>query len=416
MFDFRALRLFAVFTAITTSVLAQNHTNEQSESQITDPNQECTTYSYPPTAQLVHNFPTLWQPAKLLANDTAGQALWSKIAGSIPNIAPKGQLNGSTINVTYDNAGDPDCWWTIHQCTTPKLAGLPSDVASIPEPRTMGYGFDDGPNCTHNVFYDYLASQNQKATMFYIGSSTLIWPLEAQRALADGHEICAHTWSHRYMTAFQSQDAFAELWYSVQAIKAATNVTVTCWRPPYGDVDDRIRAIANGMGLQTILWKYDSNDWRVGQNNITAADVDTSYNNFINNLTAGTFNTVGGLMLTHEVNNFTMQEAINFYPRLKAAFSYIVPIGIALNKTQPYVETTYSLPTFEQYVSGQTTGNISTPAPGTSVTGTPSASAAGSSGSDTSSSNKSSASAITVSGSTWWILPCAALLLSGLGL
>jgi hypothetical protein len=75
------------------------------------------------------------------------------------------------------------------------------------------------------------------------------------------------------------------------------------------------------MGLQTILWRYDSNDWRVGQNNITAADVDTSYNNFINNLTAGTFNTVGGLMLTHEVNNFTMQEAINFYPRLKAAFS-----------------------------------------------------------------------------------------------
>jgi hypothetical protein len=28
--------------------------------------------------------------------------------------------------------------WTAHQCTTPKLAGLPSDVASIPEPNTMG--------------------------------------------------------------------------------------------------------------------------------------------------------------------------------------------------------------------------------------------------------------------------------------
>jgi hypothetical protein len=26
-----------------------------------------------------------------------------------PNIAPKGQLNGSTINVTYDSANDPDC-------------------------------------------------------------------------------------------------------------------------------------------------------------------------------------------------------------------------------------------------------------------------------------------------------------------
>ena len=55
----------------------------------------------------------------------------------------------------------------------------------------MGYAFDDGPNCTHNIFYNYLSSQKQKATMFYIGSSVLNWPLEAQRAIADGHEICA---------------------------------------------------------------------------------------------------------------------------------------------------------------------------------------------------------------------------------
>jgi peptidoglycan/xylan/chitin deacetylase (PgdA/CDA1 family) len=55
----------------------------------------------------------------------------------------------------------------------------------------MGYGFDDGPNCTHNAFYDYLSSQNQKATMFFIGSNVLNWPNEARRALADGHEICA---------------------------------------------------------------------------------------------------------------------------------------------------------------------------------------------------------------------------------
>ena len=51
--------------------------------------------------------------------------------------------------------------------------------------------------------------------MFYIGSNVADWPLEAQRALADGHEICARkcprllpvafhadvspdTWSHSY--------------------------------------------------------------------------------------------------------------------------------------------------------------------------------------------------------------------------
>ena len=81
--------------------------------------------------------------------------------------------------------------FTLCHCTKPKLRGLSPDVSSVPEPKTMGYGFDDGPNCTHNEFYDYLSSQNQKATMFYIGSNVMDWPLQAQRAIADGHEICA---------------------------------------------------------------------------------------------------------------------------------------------------------------------------------------------------------------------------------
>lgn len=63
-------------------------------------------------------------------------------------------------------------------------------MSSVPEPKTIGYGFDDGPNCSHNAFYDYLQSKNQKATMYFIGSNVMDWPLEAQRALTDGHEIC----------------------------------------------------------------------------------------------------------------------------------------------------------------------------------------------------------------------------------
>ncbi|KAI9433221.1 carbohydrate esterase family 4 protein [Lactarius indigo] len=353
MLDLQALRLFAFLVA---SALAQDHSSEQSEAHISDPNLECTPYYYAPSGQFVNNFPTIWQPATLLANDTEGQAMWANISSSIPtNILPKGQLYDSTINVTYNWANDPDCWWTDSQCTTPKIAGLPPDVSSVPEPKTIGYGFDDGPNCTHNRFYDYLASQNQKATMYYIGSNVLDWPLEAQRAIADGHEICAHTWSHNYMTAFQSEDAFAELWYTMKAIKLVTGFTPTCWRPPYGDVDDRIRAIANGLGLQTIMWEYDSFDWESGIGNFGPADVDGNYWLFVNNLTAGNFDTIGGILLTHELNNFTMQEAIKWYPRLKSTFSFIVPVGVALNKTQPYKESNYQLPTFEQYISGQVT-------------------------------------------------------------
>ncbi|KAN0137536.1 glycoside hydrolase/deacetylase [Lactarius tabidus] len=412
MFNSLALTLLAAVLATTAIPQPQDHSSEQSEAQISDPNLECTVYSYAPVAQVISTqFPPIWQPASVLASDSQAQSMWANISGSIPNIAPKGQLNGSTINETYNAAADPDCWWTATQCTTPKVSGLSADVFNVPEPKTMGYAFDDGPNCTHNAFYDYLSSQNQKATLFYIGSNVADWPHEAQRGLVDGHEICAHTWSHRYMTAFASEDAFAELWYTMKMIKLVTGVTPTCWRPPYGDVDDRIRAIANALGLQTIIWHFDSNDWRVGINNVTAADVDTDYQLFINNETAGNFNSAGGIMLTHELNNFTMSEAVKWYPALKSAFSYLVPIGVALNKTQPYKETNYSLPTFQQYISGQITvaGNNNTTSSSSGSSSSPSASSSTQSGS-----KKSSAQALIVQSVAPWTVLSATALLAGL--
>ena len=95
----------------------------------------------------------------------------------------------ATDSYNYDN--DPDCWWTATGCVTSKAKDVPSDVAKIPEvgsfscvsrtttnclalqPMSIGYGFDDGPNCSHNAFYDYLEEKNQKASewpRFSIGS------------------------------------------------------------------------------------------------------------------------------------------------------------------------------------------------------------------------------------------------------
>ncbi|KAJ8595104.1 carbohydrate esterase family 4 protein [Rhizopogon salebrosus TDB-379] len=389
-----ALVAIAVFTS---SASAQDRTTEQGEAQITDPNEECTPYSYPPVASAVSQYPANWQPATIVNGDTNAQAKYESIQSQIPNIQPKGtqpaSISGDFSNFSYPST-DPDCWWTYDKCTTPKLAGLPPDLIVAPEPDTLGYGFDDGPNCSHNAFYDFLAQNDQKATMFYIGSNVMNWPLEAQRALADGHEICVHTWSHRYMTSFTNDEVFAEFYYTMQAIKMVIGVTPTCWRPPMGDVDDRVRAIAHALGLRTIIWQYDSNDWRAGTANITDADVDQNYETLISQAQAGAYSTVGTIMLTHELNNFTMSEAMKFYGQLKAAFKYIVPMGVATNQTQPYVETNYSQPSFEQYISGTTTisGGGASPTDG-SAGATGSGSGSGSSGSTSSGGSSSTGAA-----------------------
>lgn len=113
--------------------------------------------------------------------------------------------------------------------TKSKRNNVPADVIDIPEPRSYGMGFDDGPNCSHNAFYEFLRENNQTATMFYIGSNVMDWPLQAQDAIADGHQISIHTWSHNYMTALTNEQAFAELYYTRKAIKLVTGVTPLSW-------------------------------------------------------------------------------------------------------------------------------------------------------------------------------------------
>ncbi len=74
------------------------------------------------------------------------------------------------------------------------------------------------------------------------------------------------------------------------------------------------------------MWEHDSFDWQAGQGNFGKADVDGNYWLFMNNETTGKFNDAGGILLAHELNNFTMQEAIDWYPTLKAVFSVRYPL------------------------------------------------------------------------------------------
>ena len=46
------------------------------------------------------------------------------------------------------------------------------------------------------------------------------------------------------MTSMTNEEAFAELYFTKKAIHDVLGITVNCWRPPYGDVDDRIRYVS----------------------------------------------------------------------------------------------------------------------------------------------------------------------------
>lgn len=338
------------------SALKPRATTEPEQAAIKNAAQECQPYNLPEMAAIQKQFPTPWDNATILPGDTEAQNTWNSIknSGIIPSgIKPKGTVNGdfSSFTPTYP-ASDPDCWWTYQGCDTPKHPNLASDLTQCPEPNTWGLTFDDGPNCTHNAFYDFLQQNKQKATMFYIGSNVLDWPLEAQRGIVDGHHICVHTWSHQYMTAFPDEQVFAELYYTAKVIKDVVGVTPTCWRPPFGDIDDRVRAIAKGLGLESVLWTDDTDDWKIlPLGTEPTASIDANYAAIIAKETSGPTAGQGNIVLTHEINGNTMSEFMKQYSKIQAAFKHIVPLTACMNQTNPYPEK-ITYPNFAQYIAG----------------------------------------------------------------
>ena len=131
-----------------------------------DPTIECSDYTYEPVEKATKLFPGNWETATILSGDTAAAAAFAAIQSKIPtNISARGTpANSAAGSGAKYPSSDPDCWWTYSTCTTPKYPGLPDDIINVPEPNTLGYGFDDGPDCAHNEFYDYLTAQNQKAS------------------------------------------------------------------------------------------------------------------------------------------------------------------------------------------------------------------------------------------------------------
>ncbi|KAF9981029.1 chitin deacetylase [Mortierella antarctica] len=151
------------------------------------------------------------------------------------------------------------CWWTCQKCEAP------DDVTFCPKAGTWGLTYDDGPSPDSPRLYDVLKQHNTKATLFIVGSRAISYPETLKRAYSEGHQIAIHTWSHASMTGLSNEQVVAELKWTEKAIFDIIGVSPIYWRPPYGDVDNRVRNIATQLGFKTSIWTqdFDTNDWNI---------------------------------------------------------------------------------------------------------------------------------------------------------
>ncbi|KAG2209908.1 hypothetical protein INT46_010504 [Mucor plumbeus] len=305
------------------------------------------------------NYPDAWEspdPKHPEVQAIIKQINWDLV----PKYKVRKVKNYDLIFDGYDEDKDPDCWWSANMCTKPKVKYLPPDLFTCDVKGDWGLSYDDGPfnlldkddddYKTENPYaepalYNYLAKENLKATLFYIGSNVLTYPSAARRALSDGHTLCSHTWSHPPMTTQTNEQAVAELYWTLKAIKEATGVTPKCWRPPQGDVDDRIRSIAWQMGMKTVLWDHDTNDWDMpapGGGTLATTVVDGYFKKWIKEEQSGK-NERGILVLEHELNHATVNMTMKWLPIVKETFNVVSAMSCN-NVLQPYWEENFKYP------------------------------------------------------------------------
>lgn len=172
--------------------------------------------------------------------------------------------------------------------------------------------FDDGPTEASPRLYEFLKENKMttSTTHFYIGGQVVALPQSARDAYDNGGHLAVHTWSHKMMSTLTNEQILSELGWTMQAIYDVTGRIPLFWRPPYGDTDNRVRAIAKEVfGMTTVLWNRDTNDWKIGSGGHTVDSTTAEMKGWF-----GPEKNPGIVALEHELNDDTVQVFLNVYP------------------------------------------------------------------------------------------------------
>jgi peptidoglycan/xylan/chitin deacetylase (PgdA/CDA1 family) len=126
--------------------------------------------------------------------------------------------------------------------------------------RYVALTFDDGPGAYTATALRILERAHVKATFFLIGRVVAPRAGQARAELASSAALGIHTWSHPSLTALARPQIVAQIERGGSAIVAATKKKPALFRPPYGNRDATVDAVAKQLGLVEVLWSIDSGD------------------------------------------------------------------------------------------------------------------------------------------------------------
>jgi len=153
--------------------------------------------------------------------------------------------------------------------TTVRRTAAPSCPAGL-----VALTFDDGPARGLTVrLVESLERLHVPATFFMVGSRIRTAPYAARVVARAGFMVGNHTWSHSHLTRLSDSSVRSEIRRTAAILRRQRVPKSPLMRPPYGDINPRVRADVHRLGLVPVLWDVDSNDWRGGSTAVIAASI-----------------------------------------------------------------------------------------------------------------------------------------------
>jgi peptidoglycan/xylan/chitin deacetylase (PgdA/CDA1 family) len=268
----------------------------------------------------------------------------NSIANSRPIVFPIGNgvvAPNPEFNALYDLSSVPNIALQLPPAATGPVACFPGtacsfacgcirpeDVVACPNNQEWGLTYDDGPSEFTPLVLDYLQRSRVRATFFVTGSQVVLHPDILRRAHREGHQIAIHTWSHRSLVTLSNEVVLAELEWTARVIEHTIGVRPRYFRPPFGDLDDRVRAIARIMGLVPVIWNFDSRDFTI------ATDIELRAYQSAQNWRQATS---GIISLQHDLYAHQVVHVLPVINRILQAGMQIGSVADCLNDRNQYV-------------------------------------------------------------------------------
>ncbi|KLO19951.1 glycoside hydrolase/deacetylase [Schizopora paradoxa] len=296
----------------------QSNSTANSTSGIPAVGSSAWTALYPQGSADTSNLPAAWTNALNAA----------VAAGQIPNVPQSSLVNG---NPTYPNgANSQDESICSGNGGGPGSCRTNGSIWDAPD-GMVAIGFDDGPTQFSPTLYTFLQQNNQKATHFMIGVNILNnWQAFLTAFNTNGDDIAVHTWTHPYMTTLSNIQVLGELAMTMQIIHDSTGGKLPrFWRPPYGDIDNRVNAIAQTvLGLTAIIWNHDTEDWAIPSGGQTLDGVNNNMQQWLTGPKSP-----GLIILEHELYQQTVQAFMTNYPLMAQNGWKTVSTVVTTNQT-----------------------------------------------------------------------------------